>query len=340
MEVDLDLVGLRYNTAAAVFFIPYSLGQVPSNVLLKFFRPSRWLPIIMVIWGLIMTLMCLVKTYQGLVAARFFLGLAESGLFPGVAYYLSFWYPRAARARRFALFISGAIVGGAFSGLLAFGIEKMEGIGGLRGWQWIFCLEGLATLLVAIASYFLMYDYPETASFLTETERSYLIQLMRNDSLGLATHYHWRFVVQALTDYKIYLQFFLYIGVVIPSYGITLFTPTIIKDLGFSATNAQLLSVPPFVISSIVTILFGFWSDKYQIRGPYVITGCLVGLVGYAMLYTQTSPGIGYIGSILVAVGVFPCVPIDLAWISSNAGGDIKRGVAIAMVNGFGNLGG
>lgn len=126
----------------------------------------------------------------------------------------------------------------------------------------------------------------------------------------------------------------------IPGYGIALFTPTIINDLGFSAANAELLSAPPFLAGCITTILFGIYSDKRKIRGPFV-TGCaLVGLIGYVILYTQTSPGISYFGTVLTAMGVFPCIPIDLAWITSNAGGDIKRGVAIAMVNGFGNLGG
>lgn len=116
--------------------------------------------------------------------------------------------------------------------------------------------------------------------------------------------------------------------------------PTIIKGLGFSAANAELLSAPPFLTGCITTIFFGIYSDKRKIRGPFVIGCTLVGLIGYIILYTQTSPGIAYFGNLLITMGVFPCVPIVLAWISSNAGGDIKRGVAIAMVNGFGNLGG
>ncbi|KAF8843025.1 MFS general substrate transporter [Paxillus ammoniavirescens] len=119
MSTDLNLVGFRYNTAAAVFFILYSLAEVPSNIALKLFRPSRWIPAIMVVWGLIMTLMCLVNSYQGLIAARIFLGLAEAGLFPGVTYYISLWYPRAERSKRIAIFFSAATVAGAFGGVLA-----------------------------------------------------------------------------------------------------------------------------------------------------------------------------------------------------------------------------
>ncbi|KAF8555237.1 MFS general substrate transporter [Imleria badia] len=340
MATDLNLVGLRYNIASAVFFVMYCLAQPPSNIILKLFRPSRWIPLIMVAWGLVMTLMCLVKTYHQLLVARVFLGLAESGLFPGVTYYLSMWYPRDERAKRYAIFLSAATIAGAFGGILAYAIEKMEGVGGLHGWQWIFCLEGLLTVLVALAAPFFMYDFPETASFLTETERHYVIEMMKTDSQGLSTHYDFQFVLQALKDYKTYLQLSIYIGFVVPAYSIALFTPTIIYELGFSAANAELLSVPPYVAGCVSVIIVGIYSDKHRLRGPYMIGGAFVGLVGCLVLYTQTQPGAALVGVVIAAIGVFPGIPIAIAWVSANAGGDIKRGVAIALVNGLGNLGG
>ncbi|KIJ05918.1 hypothetical protein PAXINDRAFT_62656, partial [Paxillus involutus ATCC 200175] len=276
MLTDLDLVGFRYNTAASVFFIPYSLAEVPSNIALKLFRPSRWIPAIMMVWGLVMTLMCLVNTYQGLIVARSFLGLAEAGLFPGVTYYISLWYPRAERSMRIAIFFSAATVAGAFGGVLAYFIEKMEGIGGLHGWQWIFCLEGIATMIVAFAASFFMYDYPDTASFLSEAERRYVIDLLREDSNNLATHYEFQFVLQAIADYKTYVHIGIHIGLLIPFHAIVLFTPTIINELGFSAARAQLLSVPPFVAGCLFTIPVGIYSDKHRLRGPYVIGGAAV----------------------------------------------------------------
>lgn len=116
--------------------------------------------------------------------------------------------------------------------------------------------------------------------------------------------------------------------------------PTIVHELGFSGANAQLLSVPPFVLGCTATIIVGIYSDKHQLRGPYVIAGGFIALAGYIVLYTQRSPGVSYTGAILAAMGSFPPVPVIIAWVSSNAGGDIKRGVALAMVIGFGNLGG
>ncbi|TFK67364.1 MFS general substrate transporter [Pluteus cervinus] len=340
MATDAHLDGLKYNVIAAVFFIPYALAEVPSNIALKLMRPSRWIPAIMVAWGVVMTLMSLCNTYHELIVARVFLGLAEAGLFPGVTFYLSLWYRRKDVASRIAIFFSAATVAGAFGGLLAFGIEKMEGIGGLHGWQWIFCLEGIVTVLVATASFFFMHDYPETATFLTESERVTVVDMLKRDTLGQATHFDMKFVWQALTDYKTYVQIGIYIGLLIPVYAIALFTPTIVNELGFGAAEAQLLTVPPFVAGCIATIAVGFWSDRLNLRGPFIIGGSFVSLVGYIVLYTQDKPGPAYIGAILAAVGVYPTIAVDLAWAGSAAGGDVRKGVVIAMVIGIGNLGG
>ncbi|KZP18356.1 MFS general substrate transporter [Athelia psychrophila] len=340
MAKDLNLTGYKYNTAAAVFYILYGLAEVPSNIALKLYRPSRWIPTIMLGWGLIMTLMCLVNSYKGLLVARIFLGLAEAGLVPGVTYYISLWYPRAEQAKRVAIFFSAPTAAGAFGGLLAYGIERMEGVGGLHGWQWIFCLEGIVTVLFAVFAFSRMHDYPATATFLSEPERAHVVQMLKSDSLGQSTHFDMKFVRQALGDYHTYLQIGIYMGVVIPAAAIALFMPTIIKELGYSAANAQLLTVPPFTAACIFTIAIGIISDKYKLRGPFIISGALVSLAGYILLYNTDKPGAGYAGAVLAAIGAFPTVAVAVAWMGGNAGGEMKRGVVIGMVIGLGNLGG
>ncbi|KAJ8588263.1 MFS general substrate transporter [Rhizopogon salebrosus TDB-379] len=340
MSTDLGLTGFRYNIAAAVLFITYSLAEVPSNIALKLFRPSRWIPTIMIAWGLVMTLMCLVNSYQSLVIARLCLGFAEAGLFPGVNYYICQWYPRSERSKRIAIFFSAVTIAGAFGGLLAYAIENMEGIGGLHGWQWIFCLQGLATIVVACVAFFFMQDDPETATFLTEPEKTYVVNMLKQDSSNLATYYSIQFILQAMKDYKIYIQVLIFMGLVVPGYAIALFTPTIINELGYSSTHAQLLSVPPFVAGCFTTLIVGIYSDKHSLRGPYIIGSAFVSLVGYILLYCSTRPGSSYVGVFLAALGIYPAVPVVLAWVGSNAGGDLKRGVALAMVIGLGGLGG
>jgi MFS family permease len=125
-----------------------------------------------------------------------------------------------------------------------------------------------------------------------------------------------------------------------PIHAITLFTPTIVNNLGYSAANAQLLTVPPFVAGCVCTIFVGIYSDKYKLRGPVVIAGAFVSLVGYIVLYTQKAARVRYAGAVLAAMGIYPTVAVDIAWAGGNAGGDLKRAVVIAMVVGLGNLGG
>ncbi|KAF8639490.1 hypothetical protein AX17_001395 [Amanita inopinata Kibby_2008] len=340
MGVDTHLTGLKYNIISAVFFVPYALSEVPSNILLKLVRPSRWIPSIMVGWGLVMTLMSLCTTFKSLLVARIFLGLTEGGFFPGVVFYLSLWYRRRDAALRIAIFFSAASVAGAFSGLLAYGIEYMEGVSGLHGWQWIFCLEGLTTMIVAFASYFFMHDYPGTATFLTDRERRIMIQMLKADTQGLATHYDIKFVWQALSDYKVYVQAAIYVGILVPTYAIALFLPTIVRSLGYSAANAQLLMIPPFAAGCVATIAAGLCSDRVNLRGPFIVGGCFVSIVGYIILITQTVPSVAYGGAVISVVGLYPTIPTGLAWVGSLAGGDVRKGVTLAIVIGLGNLGG
>ncbi|KAF9230452.1 major facilitator superfamily domain-containing protein [Melanogaster broomeanus] len=154
LMTQLNLTGNKYNIALTMYFIPYSLLEFPSNLAIQVIRPSRWLPALVVLWGLCTMLMGFVKTYPQLVGVRVCLGAAEAGLYPGVAYYLTLWYPKYMYQYRFAMFTGAATMAGAFSGLLAFAINFMNGDGGLEGWSWIFVLEGLATVLVGLVAAF------------------------------------------------------------------------------------------------------------------------------------------------------------------------------------------
>jgi len=179
LEKDLNLTGLQYNDALAIFFPFYVAAEVPSNMAMKRFRPSIWIPSIMVAWGVCCTLMGIVKNYEGLLAARVFLGIAEGGLFPGVTYYITMWYKRHECGLRMAIFFSAATAAGAFGGLLARGIVEMRGVGNRPGWSWIFILEGLLTFVIALIAYWAMHDYPATAKFLTEPEREEVLARLK-----------------------------------------------------------------------------------------------------------------------------------------------------------------
>lgn len=154
--------GLDYNIALAVFFPTYVLAEIPSNMMIKRLSPALWLTIIMFAWAIIVIGMGFVTNFGSLVAVRALLGLAEGGLFPGVTYYITLWYPRHECGLRMALFFSAATAAGAFGGLLAAAIGKMAGVAGRSGWSWIFIIEGVLTIFFAIFAYWIIVNSPES----------------------------------------------------------------------------------------------------------------------------------------------------------------------------------
>jgi hypothetical protein len=250
-------------------------------------------------------------------------------------------------ALRQGMFFASASVAGAFSGLLTFAIVKMDGIGGLAGWRWMwefptpfascsnidiysFILEGLLTVVVAVASYFLIYDYPGTASFLSEEEKSWIIHRLKYQGskksgrmVAESDSFEWKYVRQALTDWQLYVDLFVFWGGVGPLYGkqasntyqrcgkhanlyilgISFFLPTIIKELGYTATTAQLLTVPIYVAAAIVALIVCWASDRAaksgRSRWPYVFGSLCTVLVGYVMAIAGSAgniPGVVYAG--------------------------------------------
>lgn len=182
LEEDLNMTGSDYNIALFTFFILYILLEVPCNILLKKMRPSVFLSSIMLGWGIVTVCQGLTRSFAGLVVCRVIIGGLEAGFFPGCIYLISMFYKRHELQWRINLFFSAAIIAGAFSGLLAYAIAHMAGIGGYNGWRWIFILEGIATVLIAIMAYWLVPDWPETAKFYTEDERQFWIRRLALDN--------------------------------------------------------------------------------------------------------------------------------------------------------------
>lgn len=240
----------QYNAALSVFFISYALFESVSNVLLKKFTPRVFIPTIMVIWvcispargltrlttrlqGICMTCMGLVHNAAGLIAARFFLGLTEAGLFPGVSYIMSCWYKRSELGVRVAIFFSAAALAGSFGGLLAAAIADMNGIGGKGGWAWIFIIEGLATVIIGVIAFWIVPNFPEDATFLTESERRQVIHRLAVDHQTSAEPEKFRFAYfwQVLRDWKTYTACVIFGGVNGALYSFALFVPTIINEM-------------------------------------------------------------------------------------------------------------
>ncbi|AOW07824.1 major facilitator superfamily domain-containing protein [Yarrowia lipolytica] len=347
LSTDLNLTGEQYNMALTVFFFTYAPLEVPSNMLLKKFRPSIWLPSIMVAWGLVMTLMGIVQNYGGLLATRVLLGVFEAGLFPGVAYYLTTWYCRSELQFRQAMFFSAASVAGAFSGLLAFAISKMRGVAGLEGWRWIFILEGIATVVVGFIAYFTLYDYPETAKFLTEDERQYIMYRIKFDGQSSSSavaqddSMNSKYLWDAFKDIQTWLHLGLFWGIICPLYSISFFLPSIIKNLGYTSSKAQLLTIPIYIVAACWGVLQAWLSDRLQKRSIFVAFNLCCMMLGYILAISISAaahPAATYVGCYLAAFGIYPAIPGIISWISNNVSGSYKRAVAMAVQIGIGNL--
>ncbi|KAI9715780.1 MAG: hypothetical protein M1812_005779 [Candelaria pacifica] len=342
LTTTLHLTPGQYNACLSIFFVSYSCFEPITNIMLKRFRPRIFIPTIMVVWGVVMTLMGVTKNFSGLAAARWFLGLAEAGLFPGINYYLSCWYKRSEFGIRAAIFFSAAAVSGSFGGLLAAAIAQMDGVGGAHGWQWIFILEGIATTLIGVASFWMVFDFPDEATFLSNIDRERVIRRLKADQQSSAEHEEFKmsYFWASVKDWKTWNSAIIYMGADGALYAFSLFLPSIINELGYTSTKAQLLSVPPYAVACVLTIVIGYVADRTHQRGLCNIGVSLIGAVGFSMLLSASSPGVSYAGTFLGAMGIYPCIANTISWASNNTEGVYKRGVTLGFVIGWGNLNG
>jgi MFS family permease len=344
LTTDLHMTGNQYLTGLTLYFIGYVLFEIPCNIVLKRTTPKLWLPTLTLVWGVVATLMGVTQNLAGFFAVRFFLGMTESGLFPGVVFYFSMWYKRKERQYRVALFFSAASLAGAFGGILAWGIAHMGGVGGLHGWRWIFILEGILTVLVSLAAYFFISNYPLTTSWLSDEEKSYIHARLKADSD--ATHdekFNWSDVWLAAKDPKCWLYGLAFHTLSLPLYTLSLFLPTIIKAMGYTAAQSQLLTVPPYAIATILTVTWAVVSEKSGRRAPFIIASSGIGILGYIILLANPSPtkrpGVSYLGTFFAAAGIYPSTALALSWPANNVSGQTKRATANAMQISIGNLG-
>ncbi|GLB10581.1 hypothetical protein AtubIFM57258_006989 [Aspergillus tubingensis] len=327
MATEIHMSGDQYLTGLTLYFIGYVLFEVPCNIVLKKTTPRIWLPTLTLVWGVVATLLGVVQNYAGYLTSRTALGIAESGLFPGVVFYLSMWYKRNEQHYRVALFFSAASLAGAFGGILAWGIAHMKG-------------EGLLTVLMSIGAYFWVYNYPSTAEFLTPEERQFIQFRLKNDNDSTRDEqFTWSAVFDAFKDIKVWLYGLAFHTMSLPLYTLSLFMPTIISALGYTSAQAQLLTVPPYAVAFVLTITVAILSERTHRRAPFILGSTALACIGYILLLTDHRPGVSYLGTFFAAAGIYPAVAIVLSWPANNVSGQTKRCIANAMQISIGNLG-
>ncbi|KAI6030199.1 major facilitator superfamily domain-containing protein [Pisolithus marmoratus] len=345
MQTALNISNYQYTVALTVTYVPYIAMDLPSNLILKRVGPHLMLPAMATLWGIVATMQGLVTSYAGLLLCRFFLGLAEGGLFPGLALYVSSFYPREKLQIRIATYFASASLTGAFSGLLAAAITDMGGIGGKPGWAWIFILEGLFTIVFGIFSFFLLPRSPGTAHFLSSEERHYVVSKIkcsraisdddRNDD------FVWMEVLRAIRSPQVLMLCVVTFFGGTLLFGLAFFEPTIVAGLGYTGNRAQLMSVPPFVLAFLASIISAFVSDRYSCRGLTAIFFAIWCIIGFSMFYAaSTSPHVQYASLFFSVPGAYAGAPAAITWMANNSAPHIRRASSIAFAFVASNSGG
>ncbi|KAK8115378.1 major facilitator superfamily domain-containing protein [Apiospora kogelbergensis] len=345
MAKDLDLlVGNRFNIALFIYFIPYILLEIPSNMIIHKVRPSWYLAGLMACWGIINMCMGFVQSYQGLIVLRFFLGAFEAGVMPGIIYLTSMYYKRHEFQTRMSFFFCSTLIGGAFGGLFAYAIAHLGGSHGLAAWRWIYIIEGAITAGIAILASFLIVDWPEQCSFLTASEKDLLRRRLADDGADEArmdtlNAQSYRLI---LRDWKIWLGSLVYMGVGVTGYATTFFLPTILHEFGWQAADAQMRTIPVYVVSAAGMLLAAWLSDRLAHRAGFILGGCAVATAGYAMLLAQDglSRDAKFAAVFLVSLGGYVATPMALAWLANNLSGHWKRAFGSATQVTVGNVAG
>ncbi|KAL2181969.1 major facilitator superfamily domain-containing protein [Thermothelomyces heterothallicus CBS 202.75] len=343
LEEELHMGGVEYNTALTIFFVPYIVFEIPSNILLKHFTPRVWLSICCIGFGAVTVFQGLVQNYSGLLATRFFLGAFECVLFPGCFYLIGSWYRRAEAQKRFSLFFSSTSLAGAFGGLLASAIGKMDHIRNYRGWRWIFLLEGCFTVVLGVIFLFTFPSFPEQATWLRDDEREYVKARLRasQGASGAERKIKLRDVKDVMSDYKIWLGGFMYFGLIVPAYSYAYFAPTIIQSYNYDPITTQLRSVPPWAVSFGFSMIVAILSDWAKHRFLFIIGSICIAISGFAVLLSvHDNLQVQYAALFLTCMGTYSAMPIIVCWFNMNLGGHHRRAIGSAWQIGFGNIGG
>jgi sugar phosphate permease len=216
----------------------------------------------------------------------------------------------------------------------------MDGVAGKAGWRWIFILEGIVTVVIGAASFFMVRDFPDQAKFLSQEDRLRVYYRLKDDQQASAEHetFKWSSVKEALKDWKTWTTASMFMGNGCSLYAVSLSLPTIVRQLGYSSTKAQLLTVPPYFVAACCTILVSWIADRTRQRGYCTMVTSGTGILGFILLMSPVSSGVKYFALYLAAGAIYPCVPLTIAWTANNTNGTFKRAIVMGIVIGWSNM--
>ncbi|KAF1849262.1 MFS general substrate transporter [Cucurbitaria berberidis CBS 394.84] len=333
-----------YNTALWIFYVPFVLVEIPSNMIMSMprVRPNIFLGCNMLILGVAAMCQGLTASYGGLLALRFLMGIFEATLPAGAALLMAEYYTRAQAALRFAMFFTFGVLGPCISGLLAFGIRNMDGVQGKEGWRWIFILEGILTIAVSFLVFILVPDFPERTKVLTASEKEHLLKTLREDKgdqkLDIKS-VNW---LKTICDYRILFPTLMFFCCDMTAASMSSFIPTILTELGWKRARAQAMSIPIWITGMVFQIAAAFISGRTGWRFPFILFGILCVLVGWIIniAYSEgrgISAAVRYFSLFCMSAGTFIQMTMTTSWLTNNLRGRPSIAVGTAIILGIGN---
>ncbi|KAF7362253.1 High-affinity nicotinic acid transporter [Mycena venus] len=336
--------------ATVMYFIPYILLQIPGNLVVRKFGARNYLTFCAVGWGAVQLGMAFVPTWGYLTFCRVLLGLFEASFFPGIFYIISSWYTRYEVQKRLAFFYLMSLTISGFSPILAYVFSLLDGKRGIAGWSWIFIIEGAITLFIGLAAFFLLPDFPEQNTFLTPEQTAFVLQRVEDDrGDSVPEQITLRKVLHHLGDWTLWaygeesceipqntvtdraaITGLMFMCCTLPAYALAYFISIILKGMGWSTTDALLLSAPPYAPAFLSAVFFAWLSDKYRHRAGFIGIQGLISITGLCLTAFSTQNRVRYFGIFLLNAGSSGCIPSILAYSANNVVGSSKRRVHLA----------
>jgi len=300
MNQDIGITNTQLGLAAGFFFISYTLCEIPSNLALYRFGARLWIARIMITWGIVSAATAFVTGPDSLYAVRFFLGVSEAGFFPGIAFFLSAWFPREYRTRMLAWFLVGIPASALIGTPLSVSLLEMDGIFGLAGWKWMFIMVSLPCVILGFFVFRLLADKPEEATWLTKDEAAGLRQMLTTETY----HQPKASVVDAIFDIRVLVLALVQFGFTLGSYGIQIWLPLILKDFQLSNFAIGTFAIIPYLFATLGMLVWAAHVDRSGKKVVNLTLACLLGAIGLAAYTLFSSLSIALLSISLALIGI------------------------------------
>lgn len=336
MVHSLGLSETAYGLASSLFFIGYSLFEVPSALAAHRFGARLWFARILITWGVLTVLLAFTFSGSLFAAVRFLVGVAEAGAYPGIIFYLTLWFPKRYRVQAVALLTIGSPLGNMFGSLFGGALLDLDGMLGFAGWQWVFIVTGLPAIILMVLLLKYLPDGPATAGFLKPVEKTWLAQELGRDDSAQTMHTN---PLRVLIDPRVWWFSFVYTMITLALYGIIYWLPTVVKGFGTTGTQNGLLNALPWAVAAVVLI----WLPRHLREHRTVLIGmALIALCGMAAFFTSTLLTQNWMRYVALAVGT-PCISLLFPcfwYLPSQIFKGAHAAAAIAAISTIGSLGG